>query len=358
MSTNKQVPEEVPSQDEQLAKLRKILMGHKAFQRRRGSWDFTISQVARQMLKASSPTATLQEWAHFAADTAILVNLLAKFRRDEWTCASDNLLKALQHPGYLLPGENFDHRLDETYPVVFVVFEPEKTIQMFRWLCSRVSHRDEIVALNLGEQVSSTTQKLAEVFPSIKDGYFQEEDTHGRLVAPNRVYVQDILSTFSDLSIAFPDIWEGTQLRVQTCGLRLVADQYSHHLDLGLSGSSSRTTVGSWSVRMGYQWGFFIFGVTQDQILAKFPRKLQAQIGTWQFHVPKILPFNALDVGIHGQDEHEMFRSQHPALVSKGVSHGLGAIIISRMALTWNYQTLTNGVLKEGMKERFILTPH
>jgi hypothetical protein len=80
----------------------------------------------------------------------------------------------------------------------------------------------------------------------------------------------------------------------------------------------------------------FVSGITQKDILGPvFDRDEQKNIATWRFDLPKIVTrLNSVCcdpnywLGLHPEEEHEHWTKIYPSYVSRGVSHGLGAIVL------------------------------
>lgn len=306
----KQVPEgnkKSISPEKQLDILRKHLMGNHAFAICRGQFGKQIITVTNEMLdQTQSPNALLNQWDEFCGKTRVMANLLAQFKRKGLEIALDELTRALTIEGYAIPGETIPFEL--TQPITILMLDPERTMLMARWII-----KDNWVELNnyldwkkglitdFAFGVESLAEQLFEMFPTL------EEHTRVRRTQTDhvgldlcRAYNDSVLFTFS----------EGVRHILKTAQKRRLEDNQFHE-----------------HIRIGNYPFLYVFQCEQSAVLSMFSREEQKRIATWQINAPKVLG-ECYDVGVYPEDMHGQLHFAHPCLASKGVSHGLGAMIV------------------------------
>lgn len=308
----KQVPEkngqnvQPPSREEQLAALREKLAGHQAFRRLRGQLgDSTIYLLGTMIGSAESPTSFCRDWDQFAADTRIVGNLLAQFRRDGWEEAAKELESALKDRGRLIEGETSP--LHETVPVTILILDPERTFSMLRWI--RAGYNKDLFAYHYRhDQVMrpELVSDLFEKFPSLRkhSDYFSSkfEFYHGD--ALSAAYSNDVRARYAKTLKPLQD----------KIARRLIMVWDSYRNDqLDVAG-----------IAFGY-----IFRAEQSEALSIFSREEQACIATWQCRLPKALEdrLGQVNIGLHPEAAHNDMTRRQPTLSSAGCSHGFGARI-------------------------------
>lgn len=306
---SKQVPENVPSREEQLSSLRKELIGNSAFSGCRGKWN--SDGLLDLVEKNDSPTQFCQKWDKFSGYFRIMGNLLAKYRRDGWQYAADALEKALRCSLNLLPGETIP--LEMTEPVTIVMLDPERTLVLLNWLLESDpvtlnSFIRELSGENPEMEVDIWTRKLFELFPSLV------EKEHER-IRLNKYPGSELIEAYSEHVLKkFPKIRTSSRLEFEH-------GQYSSHVEF-------------WNNTVAYA-----VLASQKEVLKMFSRDEQEMLATWSFNIPKDylqVCINAgefrstkisFDVGFYSENEHELWKKEFPMMVSNGFSNGLGAII-------------------------------
>ncbi|HLD17546.1 MAG TPA: hypothetical protein VJB99_00540 [Patescibacteria group bacterium] len=327
------VPEGAVNRDGQLAFLRNKLLGNEAFGRQRGQWGGSdyhrpLGVLGRMIATNPSPTAFCQDWDQFAADSRVMGNLLARFRRDGWKDAEDELMRALQDRAYLLPEETVP--LHETAMFTVVVFDFVRTLEMIRWIrCAHWSslnyYLDELddtwesqkrKSWWMEDVVGRTlTHRLFEAYPNLlehtrarrKNGNYEGWDLC-------QSYQEQVSNRFNLIGFNLLDIGHA---------LRLAWRTYNDHLELG-------------NQPFGY-----ICRTDQAEVLSRFSREEQEQIATWSVRLPKVTDRRDLDglfIGFHPENVHSVWQKDSP-MTSIGCSNGYGVVLLSRR---WEGEPLTH----------------
>jgi len=318
---SKQVPEGVPSRDEQLASLRVELLGNKVFGRCRGRLRDLPDVFMTTAKESSSPTQFCGEWDDFVGQWRVMGNLLAKFRRDGWGDAYAELEKALTSAQYLWPGETVP--LEATEPMTLVMFDPIRTMAMIHWLLE--GHWMDLN--NYLDWKDGVKRGYGPPDPRVTElfGLFSTLEKHAR----HRREMQD---------------YEGWDLR---CAYEDSVMKIFPEIDGSIGSRLSPRQIGSKITALAaslryYQWNdhveisdhAFVFAcqAEQGEVLKHFNRSQQERLATWQFQVPKVLMGNGVAIGLHLEEEYGRWQGMFPALVSHGVSGGLGGLIMTNPA--------------------------
>lgn len=318
----KQVPEGKFTREEQLAELRKKLIGNTAFGRTRGILydQNTILSLFNQASQGKiTPTQFCRKLGKITKDLRVMGNKIATLRRDGKQEAAQALLRALTVPGYRIPGEEIP--LEKTVPITLIMFMPEKCMHMLQWIIEGDSsdlntHMD----CRKGEKPyyrQELTERLFELFPSLYAG------CRHRLLNQRYEGIDLRYALYKDVTSRF-SIPSGFQ------PLHINHGQYNDHTEL-LPGvyDSDHIEVNNEDVPC---MGYFAFWAEGDQktALSPFSREQQELMGTWQFHVhPSVLKKvkEAPVFGLHTEDQHQEWSHSMSGFESAGVSHGYGAVI-------------------------------
>jgi len=343
MSNNeKHLPEEI-------AELRNYLQGNEAFGRIRGKCGYLFSRFSSDILDdGMSPSQTVKQYDQFVSDMRIFLRKLAVFKRDNKMEAYRHLEKALVSSNYVLPWETYP--VEETSPLTLLMFEPEKTLFMVKWImnCSwmdldRYLEDPEKFKQYLGdEEVRKTrrfTARLFEEFPRLEEfsriRKRRREYEGWELLA---AHTEEAISSFADL----PDDLYGMSVAMGT---------FNDHLEV----TSRHHTIAKPSedeeISIGDQF-LFAFEGEPGEVLSHFSRDEQERIATWYMEPPRRLlepsdfdyrDLAHLHIGLHLEGEHEEFQEQYPALSSNSASHGLGAVLLEHKEMKESYNTAGPG---------------
>ncbi|MEI6553945.1 MAG: hypothetical protein WCO09_05250 [bacterium] len=277
------------------------------------------------MLSLSNPTQTLKALDEAVAPIRVMLHLLARLKRDGWTHAYNELLAALIHRDHIFTGEvvPIEAREDGT----LVIVDLEDTLLLLRWLYT-TDYCGDIIPYVRGENpdrglYGSLTKQTFERFPSIRDELVERvKYTNGYRDTAMFVNPPAYLFGLEKLDQAWKTLEKFYRPIKYQQRISLIADYVN--------------TDGHWSNR-GIV-AIFITGVSQKEVISSFPRSEQDRISTWQFKFPKIhsqglcwgiVGPNML-IGLHPESEHQKWCDIHPSYISHGVTHGLGAIMLTK----------------------------
>jgi hypothetical protein len=349
----KQVPEKVPSSEEQMRFLLEKLAGHQAFGRLRGRMMFsekgdsgTMPQFKLttwlplgEMLQASdSPTGFCRMIDEQYADIRVIGNLLAQLRRDGWKHAETELSRALGDDAYFMDGESVP--VEKLEPVTLLVLDFPRTLAMIKWIVT--CDWWELNNVLFDKPVRDLTTELFRQFPTLL------EHTKSRNV---RMMYEgcDLLAAYKDAVISrFRKAMEGFE-GLGMASLVIHHGTYNRHLEIDRNDG-------------GDVFGFIIRAEQQD-VLKRFSRDEQKHISTWLCHAPKLwmegfsikphYTWHRFDVGFHPEAEHGSWMNRAGAFTSAGFSCGYGAVLLNERWPTGFKPTILKW--HEGEPFRFVL---
>ena len=322
----KQVPEEkrkfapeahppmAESANEQLAKLRAELAGNKAFGRQRGRWCRPLREILTEMIDTTgSPTQTIKRFDAFAADARVMLQKLARLKRDGENEAFHVLRDTLSFSQWIIPGEIFP--LERTKPITVVMFDPERTFFAYKMIKGGqwklpTSMDDIRWPVALGDFCLADFSRL---FPEWEKDVCLGLTGRGKFL---HVFWRQIAREFG---FVLPSINEHRDFRVM-CG-DIVKNGQTFYLNYWLA-ATAQDVVSEWKFPL-----CFCYAGRPDQLLRLFSRKDQKRIRTWSFDCPVIVG-GASSFGFHSADKHAEWQSREPTFTSKNVSEGLGAAIL------------------------------
>jgi hypothetical protein len=326
----KQVPEDqvvVPRQ-EQVNRLKADLAGNQVFGRIRGRVSPFVSFVSHILEQADSPSDALRMYDDIVSDVRVMANLLAKYRRDGLNIAERELAVSLSDKTYLLPGE--DLPIESLVPVTFVMFEPEKTMLMLRWVMNDSWQRlDEYLE---GKKVTTLTMELFEAFPSLqqtaRERWIRRDYEGWDLLMAHAL---DVIQKFPSLS-KLDTIQIGRPVNLwKRFTVRYGDPYYNDHLEM--QKEESREVDGQY-VKYGRTF-LYMFSGDQGEVLSHFTRDEQRSMATWQVYLPENMApdrfgTKRLDImaGIHPEADHGQYLEELPVYASRGVSHGWGLLVL------------------------------
>ena len=302
---------QIPDRDEQLRILREMLIGNKAFgAMRAGRFNTSASRILGD---SETPSSFCDLWDKHHAHARVMGNMLAKFKRDGWNDAYNELKQALGE-AYVIEGETIP--LEETTPVTVFMVEAELTIKLIRF-CLETDWRSvkkdpDIVRKN------PVFEELCAAIPGMRKNFEHwvslQFGSYGNL-NPFYHYRDVFLKDFGEQSARARDLVNLSFWQVSRwCGAH---KQLNSEL---------------W---MGVPCGFLAVGKTQADILGGWSREEQSKVATWRLDIPSVmiadvrgcsLP-STFDIGFHPESEHERWRKQWPTLVSDGFQLGYGIVL-------------------------------
>jgi hypothetical protein len=304
----KYVPEEKEMDAvKQLEILSQRLTGNSAFSACRGQLNITFSEYIQKLTaEAHSPTQLLKHWDKFISSTRVMANLLAQFKRDGLNLAHEELLHALIDPNFIISNEIW--ALEKTLPVTILMLDPERTIAMLNWIIGADvwGDRDKFIDWKdaQGPQPDNLTMDLFEKFSTL-----EKEVRDSQKIGADEG---------SDLLLALLDAQRS-----------IFSQETLERVEIG---KAYHLAAGQWS---GYVYDIrqikflYMFMAEQSEVLSMFTREQQKTVASWQFRLPGSIDLDKLIVGIHPEEAHNLCQKRYPATCSKGLSHGLGSIILS-----------------------------
>lgn len=305
---SKQPLETTVSPEIQLQELRTTLSSHGIFKELRGRFGGTPYD---KFLEGGSPTETVRLFNDWAGKQRVMLQLLAKYQRNGWMVAYNELHSALFDSSHVITGE--DVAAEKTTPGTLIIVDFEKVALIARW--AQTTTRDDVEYLlsHDGElnperrPRGALTKKLFEAVPEFQK-FWSSNPSYGRRdTCPTQIREKDVR-----------DYW--------TRIIRYA--KYRERLFLFVNG-------GYW--RDGYAVGAFIRDSKPRDVLKLFSRKERKRISAWSFNYPtaidRDIPALGRDwyrmwIGFHEQSEHEKWRQQWPNFVSTHANHGFGAIML------------------------------
>ena len=322
----KQVPEEKKrlSEEEQLAKLREELAGNKAFGRQRGWWSKSLSEKFMEMIETTgSPTQAIKRFDAFAADARVMVQKLARYKRDGEDAGFEMLKLVLTIRGNLIPGEVFP--IEKTHPITLVLFNPERTFFLLE--ATKSSKWDAPYWVRMGHKSAKTLNEAA-AFTPLFPHWREDADTAGSDLAVSML--SKILWSELKRQLHFDnevitrgryEIWPEPIVKNG-----VTFDFGEHWLWFGFQDATFRVNylpVGAWYE--GYPADF----------LRLFSREEQKLIRTWTFDCPPFLEPSRF--GFYPEKDHPRWQKAEPSIMSRGVSEGMGAAMLLNCPVAADY---------------------
>ena len=277
---------------------------------RAGGFHRSASSV---LYDSQSPTAFCELWDEHSACARVMGNTLLKFKRDGWHDAHRELERALRE-AYVIEGETIP--LEQTTPATIFLIEAEITLKLIRFCLetdwSAVKKNPDIVRTN------PVFQDLCTAIPGMRENFEDWSSmgvgSYGHL-NPFYYHRKAFLKEFGERSEKARSL------------VNLSFWQVSNWC-----GAHTQLNSAFW---MGVPCGFLAIGKTQADVLGGWSREEQSKIATWQIDIPSVMVkdleqtsiASTFDIGFHPESEHERWRKQWPALVSKGFQFGYGTVL-------------------------------
>jgi len=322
----KQVPEEKKrlSEEEQLAKLREELAGNKAFGRQRGWWSKSLSEKFMEMIETTgSPTQAIKRFDAFSADARVMVQKLARLKRDQEKASFGTMKEALQFPERIISGETFP--LEQTRPITLVMFDFERTF--FVTEATKSSRWQAPYWARMGNDNSlSVANEFVPLFP-----YWRDDAAGDFAISVLAKIFWDQLRRELHLDkkvvvlTRFFEFWPEPVVKDGVAfdfGARWLWLKF-----LDGCGVMQRLPIAAW------------YEGRPDVFLRLFTREEQRLIHTWSFDCPRVIEPEAF--AFHDEGDHIKWRKEEPALMSLNVSEGLG-VAITPLSFLGNYQEQTS----------------
>jgi hypothetical protein len=318
--SSKQVPEitQLPI-PEQMERLKTWVGGHRElFDKYRGGNLYGLSQ--HQFLvpdRQLSPTADLKEFDRLVGDVRVIRNTFAVLHRDGCSAAAEALL------GALVATDRYDRPMplpfeeelgDKLEPMVLLMFEPEKMLQIMHWYRQGVYFELEALWGRPQENVPSTEIKeITQLLPSLESCWRRKN-----AIMNSEVFAaisEDILGPFGGMQPWFDSRGYGSPVAALYTGGTCQAGIRGKHIYVH-------------DAYNGVAFAYLLRGVRQDEVLSRIPRVLQGRVATWQFEVYEKTWYGIPQhkVMLIPEAEFSSWQGIHKSSVSKGVSAGQVAV--------------------------------
>ncbi len=235
----------------------------------------------------------------------IMTRLLAKLRRDGKDRAYAELLEALDYESYVMVGESMP--LEATIPITILMLEPAKTLYFAEWIAEK----------------GRPFEDLDSMFPTRKAH-------RASCTAQEHANGQDILRAYADTLEGLPQTFGGS--------IRL-----SHGVNHMHTNRDKTDPVFFCDFRSRLPLAYMFFGKDQAHVLSLVGRENQDRVATWQINAPAFLVdwSPKFAIGFHEESVHPLWQKRYPALVSRGVAGGHGALCmidhIMNAQARWDY---------------------
>jgi hypothetical protein len=287
MSTD-HVPEH-QNQEAQLAELYDILMGNAAFGRLRGTIKGSIAELIEGCLGDRSPSAALRAWDQRIGDLRVMLNVIAKFRRDDKGFAEMELIRALHDPKYVIAGETIPLERTTAYTVFMV--DPEITLalhQFFQdWWALFPEESERGISPPTFWKSYADEAFCNERYGPVLWPLFREI-SWGRVRARGEYYPESRKED-GEARQLFCEVLRVFGYRIADINTRRVGKRTMEFSPWGFP----HRQFGSIRAKLvGNSRHFFdtscLFGkaVEQSELLGAFTREDQQRVASWQFHLP------------------------------------------------------------------------
>lgn len=334
------MPEEttVLSADQQMEALHSELAGHPAFRRLRGILWQSLGDLLDHRRENKSPTAARRDMQQFGNDLSWAQGLMARLERDGYMVAASELSKALRYRDHRMAGETV--RVEETVPITVIAYRPDTLLPFMSWLQIFERHEDDFrLAARKADGAHPGLLQFFRTFP-VQAVHLHDASTEGYSV------LNDLLSWYR-LHVFGPRIHPlaqklrkpGPVNHSKWLSLRLHMKCYHEGR---LNGTGACDPILMWCFRR-----------PMKDVLSTIPRDEQQDWAMWQIDLPAIYDDQrALNIGIHPEAEHQMWRRRYPSLVSHGLQHGFGAIVMPHDLVEYKHDDINT---PEGKYVRYCL---
>lgn len=325
------------SSEEQLRRLREYLATSRSFSECRGKlgrgWgDIGVLDDER----FTTPTSIEEECKRRGGQLRILVNKLAKLRKGGQMFAYEELFSALCDDRFIITGE--DSPLHKREIGTLVMFDPERTIKLMRWL--KLLH-PKIIERHLGHSNPSgewvfergglidrpdlkcLTDEVLSEWPTIREGLekFYSKKPGGHWSAC-REYLPQLL---------LPEGYESQEWFIKDG--RWLDLSFNEYLCGWLNpvGPDTCSDIGEYLQK--WSCGVFFPKKEQDEVLSMFQRDKQERTATWRLSFPAHIATASSDLyscsfGLFPENELDRFQRQWPAYTSGSRQGGMGAVVL------------------------------
>lgn len=326
-----QAPAQSPA--EEIKQLMAVLAGNPAFAECRGNLDIPIDEILEN---SNNPTQALAKFDRAVAARRSVVHRLAKFKRDGLKYAYDEYWSALTNRDFLFTGETV--LIQETMDGYLLIVDLDLTLMFLRWLYSTHYEKDIVPYLKVESPDPSRamygrlTKDVFRRFPKIEEELRvrmgQPLHLHSYFHTPIKFFFDEVVKPF----------WDKVDRKYipecPSCSWKWI--------DV-----NDRSQGEQW--QRGGAVAIFVTEIGIKELLSCFLREEQKRLTIWRFKVPKVercnLAFNEwsrrspqMRIGLHPAPQHPMWAGYHPSYVSKNVTRGLGAVLLTNDMVNDEYQ--------------------
>jgi hypothetical protein len=364
-----QAPKEIPSSELQLDARRNDLAGNADFKRTRGRLGYSVIDLMLNRDDGRPGTSAETEWQELASSITAMRSLLTKYRRDGWTDAERELLRALADKRYRITGETIP--LEQTAPFTVLVINPEESFAFLRWVtaCKHATTDKSGLADAPCVLWEPATGAISENIDPIMRRIVERTDRPTRNESNGDRFAHQCWTAL--LNAFFLRLWipknlngacadnivphGSAYMKIQR-QLRKTRVRDPNEFPYRNGGYAAITTIKHGVPLMSCAFGT---AMSQSDVLALYdPRISTNLLATWQFNLPKAHRFGGEGkryvLGFHPEAEHARWKKERPAFASVGVSHGMGAIILPNTesgADTWYPDDETHFLLSKVTEE-------
>jgi len=339
VTMSKQMPEGVPSRDEQHRLLLEKMAGNDVFKRNRGTLDVSVLNVLLELIRVSKTRSEFRgKLDDFHGDLRVLGNWLAQYRQNGWEAASTAFEEALRTRTALLPGEIVP--VDESIQITLVMFEPEKTRLLLDLL---EVHYGSSVLLSALEGWGATRSKQA--INKFLKAFNTFRRRYGSIPLQGNLHEDRLRKLYQ----AVRNSYEAEVLRKY---IYEKGEVFPITLDFNARNpkkDSSGWLSFNWKNLCWYATTPVLFWSFDDEkkLLSSFSREERKSIAVWTINFSQILFDRAMEqrffaFGIHDESEHETWKKEILSLCSRNCSHGMGTIAFSPRSLRDRYDSITD----------------
>lgn len=322
------------SAEAQLQQLRTFLSTCEPFRHCRGNLGecgWLGTDIVTKKKEPPSPNEVMRVMNWRSGQARVVLNHLAKLRRDGHMIAYEELLSALNSKFYVITGEELP--LESRTPGVLLMFEPKRMLDLIRWVqflsplaidnhLGRVKAEYDLNLLSTGLEkprlgLKWLTESVLDKNPGIRHGldtfYNSGMRGHRSLFLPSKVVWKDEDELQSWLS----EKEDSGQVLCNPEWLRIVQPS-----NIGLNEGNF---LGDWGVAC------FFPGKTQAEILGAIRRDLHDQVAVWQFHYPSFINnfrHGSYSIGLVPEAKLGVFKKECPTFTSNTITDGFGAVIL------------------------------
>ncbi len=311
--------------DEQADVLRKKLVGHQIFARMRGKVAGYAMWTLLDEESKQSPTASLRVYDAYVRDLRVMRNLVVWLRWHGYRRAAEEVFHALEDGEYRIWCEEVS--FSESVPGTVLMFRPLETLRLCRWWAGvgnndlRTCYYNSVMENRdsnfVPKQIDPETDVLRNLYNELTNAYLSCE--------PSKIVFNSIMKERINNPI-IRDANSAGKKEFDECEMNFCGKNYPLYAGSVVAVNERRDAY------QGGAFAYFFPNKGQDEVLSWFPRGIQGKLAAWYLRIPKqnLCGVVQLDIGLFPEDEYRLWEELYPAMVSKGVDSGLGALLSPR----------------------------